>query len=148
MTDAYLQKNIEALKKQRFWLLHSYGLCLKTGIKESYTLEETDSFETLCGRFARTIDFLIRKVFRSIDAVEFDTQGTLIDTVNRAHKRGIFENMEEITQLRDIRNEIVHEYIDEALLEIFEDVLTLTPNLIKIVDNTIEITGKYIQTLD
>jgi uncharacterized protein YutE (UPF0331/DUF86 family) len=77
-------------------------------------------------------------VFRCIDDVEFETQGTLIDTVNRAHKRNLFGNLDEIKLIKDLRNEIVHEYVESNLPELFEEVLENTPKLIKIIETTIQ----------
>ena len=67
MKGSLLLQNIESLEKQLFWLKHSYDICVKIGIAENYKIDEYDSFETLCSRFGRSIDFLVRKVFRSTD---------------------------------------------------------------------------------
>jgi len=40
------------------------------------------------------------KVFRSIDAVEFENHGSLIDVLNRAQKHGFFESIEKIRQIK------------------------------------------------
>lgn len=101
------------------------------------------AYENLCSRFSRMIDFLVRKIFRSIDEVEFENQGTLIDTVNHAHKRGLFENIETIRQIKDLRNEIAHEYIDDALQDLFEDIVKQTPFLIKMAEETLKYTHQY-----
>ena len=111
MSNEILKNYIEALKKQLSWLKRSFKTCKNIGIKSDYNLDEFDSFEILTGRFSRSIDFLIRKVFRSLDDIEFEDQGTLVDVVNNAHKRSLFNNMEDIRALRDLRNEIVHEYL-------------------------------------
>lgn len=84
-----LSQNIQALKNQHNWLERSYLICQNMQIDNVYTPEEMDALETLCSRFSRSIDFLIRKVFRSIDDVEFENQGTLIDVVKNAAKRGL-----------------------------------------------------------
>ena len=144
MSTALLFKNIQALKKQLNWLERSLDICKKIGNKADFTLEELDKFETLTGRFSRSIDFLVRKVFRSLDDIEFESQGTLIDVVNNAHKRGLFKNIEDIGALRDLRNDIVHEYLDEGLKENFSELLELTPKLIEIIKTTINYSGKYI----
>ena len=144
MSTALLFKNIQALKKQLNWLERSLDICKKIGNKADFTLEELDKFETLTGRFSRSIDFLVRKVFRSLDDIEFESQGTLIDVVNNAHKRGLFKNIEDIGALRDLRNDIVHEYLDESLKENFSELLELTPKLIEIIKTTINYSGKYI----
>ncbi|MCF8261056.1 MAG: hypothetical protein K9J12_09800 [Melioribacteraceae bacterium] len=143
MSNAILKNNLESLEKQLEWLRYSYLKCERIGIRENYTNEEFDYFETLCSRFARSLDFLIRRVFRSIDDVEYEIQGTLIDVVNNALKRGLIKNEEEIREIRDIRNEIVHEYVDEGLLELLEVVLNNTNSLITIIESTIKYCEKY-----
>ena len=138
MTEELLLYNINLLKRQLEWLKHSYKQCKDIGLRKNITIDELDKFEVLCSRFSRGIDFLVRKVFRCIDDVEFETQGTLIDTVNRAHKRNLFGNLDEIKLIKDLRNEIVHEYVESNLPELFEEVLENTPKLIKIIETTIQ----------
>lgn len=131
------------LKKQRFWLDRSRNICSKLDIK-NLSVEEFDSFETLSSRFARTIDFLVRKYWRAIDTLEFENQGTLIDVVNRAEKRNFFENIEEFREMKDIRNEIVHEYLDDDLKPIFEDIRELSEKLLEIIDKSLKYGEQYI----
>lgn len=141
---ALLDENIRLLQKQMNWLEISYKECQNIGLKQTYTIDEFGKFETLCSRFSRSIDFLIRKFLRTLDAYEFETQGTLIDVVNRAHKRGLFDDIEEIRTIKDIRNTIVHEYIEDALKEVFEEVLCYTPKLLAFMSNTLHYTQKMI----
>lgn len=142
MSKKLLKQNIEYLQRQLKWLIRSYELCKTIGLKSVYSESEFDNFETLSGRFARTIDFLVRKVFRSIDDLEFEPQGTLIDTVNNALKRNLIPDINLFNNMRDLRNEIVHEYLEEELASTFKDLLELTPYLIEIVNNTIQYSNK------
>ncbi len=132
MSGAYLQELSVSLEKQLFWLDYSYQQVKDLSASENFSIEQFNQFENLCSRYARTIDFLVRKVFRCLDDVEFQNQGTLIDVVNHAHKRGLFEDIELIRQIKDIRNESVHEYLDDALQGVFADVLKTAPELITI----------------
>lgn len=84
------------------------------------------------------IDFLIRKIFRTIDEFEFENQGTLVDVVNNAHKRGLFKDIHKLRIIKDIRNTVVHEYIEDDLVEVFEEVLQYTEDLIEIINNTLK----------
>ncbi|BAF73019.1 hypothetical protein [Sulfurovum sp. NBC37-1] len=143
MSIENLLVNRVLLEKQLFWLEHSFEETTKIGLKPSYEVDEFDSYENLCSRFGRMIDFLVRKMFRAIDAVEFENQGTLIDTVNNAHKRGLFENIETIREIKDLRNAIAHEYIDDYLQELFEDIMKLTPDLIELAKITLKYTEQY-----
>jgi len=142
MSIKVLKQNIEYLQNQLKWLTRSFELCKSIGIKSTYSEIEFDNFETLSGRFARTIDFLVRKVFRSIDDLEFESQGTLIDTVNNALKRNLIPDRNLFNNMRDLRNEIAHEYLEEELASTFKDLLELTPYLIEIVNNTIHYSHK------
>jgi len=132
-----LLQDFELLKKQLFWIELSYNECAQIGIKETYTIEEFGKFETLCSRYSRGIDFLIRKIFRTIDAYEFENQGTLVDVVNNAHKRGLFEDIDELRIMKDIRNTIAHEYIEDDLVNVFDEVLEYTQKLIEIINSTL-----------
>ena len=139
-----LRLDYTLLKKQLSWLQLSVQECRNIEIKEHYTVEEFGKFEILCSRYSRGIDFLIRKIFRTIDAYEFENQGTLIDVVNHAHKRGLFEDIEELRMMKDIRNTIVHEYIEDALVEVFDEVLEYSEKLLVIIENTLAYIDKKI----
>ena len=138
-----LVNDFHLLQKQLFWIDISFNECRNIGIKEKYSIEEFTKFETLCSRYSRGIDFLIRKMFRTLDEYEFENQGTLIDVVNNAHKRGLFEDIDELRIMKDIRNTIVHEYIEDDLVEVFDEVLEYTAKLIHIINTTM----KYINNI-
>jgi len=137
MMKQKLLQDFELLKKQLFWIELSYNESIQIGIKETYTIEEFGKFETLCSRYSRGIDFLIRKIFRTIDAYEFENQGTLVDVVNNAHQRGLFEDIDELRIMKDIRNTIAHEYIEDDLVDVFDEVLEYTQKLIEIINTTL-----------
>ncbi len=141
-----LIENIQALESQYYWLERSYLICKEIPIGDHYKPEEMDALETLCSRFSRSIDYLIRKVFRSIDDVEFENQGTLIDVVNNAAKRGLIDSTEKMREIKEIRNEIVHEYRVEGIQSLFSDVLDSTPIVLVMMQNTINYGGKYVKT--
>lgn len=125
------------LQKQLSWIQISFDECSKIGIKKEYSIEEFGKFETLCSRYSRGIDFLIRKIFRTLDEYEFENQGTLIDVVNNAHKRGLFDDIEKLRIMKDVRNTIAHEYIEDDLVEVFDEVLQYCETLIIIIENTL-----------
>ena len=137
-----LLADYQLLKKQLFWVQLSFDECSLIGIKKAYSVDEFGKFETLCGRYSRGIDFLIRKIFRTLDMYEFENQGTLVDVVNNAHKRGLFDDIEQIRFMKDIRNTIVHEYVEDALVSVFDEVLEYTTILITIMQTTLH----YIET--
>ena len=143
MIKEKLLNDKKLLLKQLSWIEISYTQCLDIGIKKEYDIDEFGKFETLCSRYSRGIDFLIRKIFRTLDEYEFENQGTLVDVVNNAHKRELFEDIDELRIMKDIRNTIAHEYIEDNLTEVFEEVLLYTKSLINIINTTL----KYLNNL-
>jgi uncharacterized protein YutE (UPF0331/DUF86 family) len=103
-------------------------------VKEQYTEDEFDEFENLTSRYARMLDVILNKVFRSIDAVELEDGGTLLDVVNRAEKRGIVASADRVRDLKDLRNDIVHEYETDDLRPLFQQTLDATPELFDIAE--------------
>ena len=145
MMQEKLSQDLKLLEKQIYWLSLSFNECEIIGIKPNYTDEEFGKFETLCSRYSRSIDFLIRKIFRSIDEYEFENQGTLIDVVNNAHKRGLVQDIELLRTMKDVRNTIVHEYIEEELLPVFEEVMDYTYKLIDMMSATADYIKRLVE---
>jgi len=136
MMKEKLAQDLQLLDKQMRWLDLSYQQCNKIGIKNQYSIDEFGYYETLCSRYSPGIDFLIRKIFRTLDEYEFENQGTLIDVVNNAHKRNLFQNIDQLRLMKDMRNTIVHEYIEDHLVDVFEGVLGYSDSLLGIMKNT------------
>jgi len=113
-------------------------------IKEDFNEQEYDSLETLASRFARVSDILLQKIFRSIDNVELEERGTLLDAINRMNKRGIIESIDVMREIRELRNQIVHEYVKTNLQKVFVDILEYTPKLIQISEKVFEYCKKYL----
>jgi hypothetical protein len=138
-----LKRNLESLSSSIDWLRRSYDICKSIKAGDSYTAEDFDHFENLTSRYARTTDLLIGKVFRSIDWVELMNSGSIIDAANGAEKRGIVDSVSDLRDLKDIRNEIAHEYETEDIRTLFAQVLEATSLLFEIADKTAKYCEKY-----
>ena len=138
-----LHDTLKDLDESRRWLQRSYDACQAIGSKYAYSDDEFDAFETLTGRFARTCDLIVQKSFRSIDKVELEDRGTLLDALNRAHKRGLIASIDEIRIVRELRNEIVHEYRRANLQKLFQSILTQTPTIFSLMDRIHDYCRQY-----
>lgn len=150
MTDQMrllLIRELKVLDDARQVLVYSFNKCRAIGIKETYQPEELESFESFSGRFARLSDILIQKIFRLVDELDLDTQGTIRDRINRAEKKGLIISRDVFIEIRMVRNDIAHEYLPEAIHDIFGKVLSLTPHLLDGVERTIAYCNKYTQTV-
>jgi uncharacterized protein YutE (UPF0331/DUF86 family) len=86
---------------------------------EGATEKQLESAEAFTGRFARSADLLVNKVLRSLDRMELNPEGTLLDVINRAEKRGLVGRAEELREMKDVRNMIAHDYAGARAAEIF-----------------------------
>ena len=74
-----------------------YSFQQVTGLPDTLqdaTERQLESAEAFTGRFARAVDLLVNKVLRSLDRAELRADGTLLDVVNRAEKRGFVTHAE------------------------------------------------------
>lgn len=138
-----LVQELKLLNDARDVLLYSFNKCTAIGIKETYEPEELESFESFTGRFARMSDILIQKIFRLVDELDLDSQGTVRDRINRAEKKELIDSSDVFVEIRMVRNDIAHEYLPEAIHDMFGKVLTLTPHLLDSVERTVTYCTKY-----
>jgi uncharacterized protein YutE (UPF0331/DUF86 family) len=139
-----LRENINVLNLSAYWVRHSYEQTASIETKTEYETEEFDKLENLTSRYARTTDMLVNKVLRSIDTVESEDIGTIIDIMNRAEKRGIVTSAELLHTIKDLRNNIVHEYKIAEITRFFADVKKYTPLLLDIIKKVNKYCEKYL----
>jgi hypothetical protein len=138
-----LRKELRLLTKAGDVLQYTYDLCSGIEIKGEFSQNELDKLELLTARFARTSDLLIQKTLRTIDELELEPEGTVRDRINKAEKRGIISNSGQLIEIRELRNQIAHDYLPEELNEIFGLVVELTPVLLGSIENIIKYSQKF-----
>jgi len=139
-----LQENINKLNLSAEWVQRSYEQTKAIERKDVYSIDEFDKLENLASRYARTTDMLVNKVLRSMDTVESEDIGTIIDIMNRAEKRGIVESAELLHTIKDLRNNIVHEYQITEITKFFTDVIRYAPVLLEIIKNVNSYCARYL----
>ena len=125
-----LQKELGILSDATSILEYSFNKCGRIGIKKDYEPEELESFESLTVRFSRLSDIVIQKPLRLVDELDLETPGTVRDRINRAEKKELISSADTFVEIRMVRNDIAHEYLPEAVQELFGTVLQLTPPLL------------------
>jgi uncharacterized protein YutE (UPF0331/DUF86 family) len=132
-------KNLEDFKNNLEWLRKSIKKCQELADKDpkSLTDSQLEAIEALFSRFSRSIDMLINRILRGIDILEFEDVGTKLDIAIRAEKRGFVESFEELVALKDLRNELAHEYVGENLHEKLKEVLYASKKVLEISERVI-----------
>jgi hypothetical protein len=101
---------------------------------------QRESCEALTSRFARLCDLLVQRLFRTLDQIELADEGTMLDRLARAEKRGIITSVEEWRELRELRNEIAHDYLIESSDRVLTEAHRRSPVLLE----TVEKLGAYV----
>jgi hypothetical protein len=126
-----LRENLAGLRLALASLERTWQATRTLGNGPDYKDEELDLIEVLGARFARTTDFLVNKVLRSLDRYELEPEGTLIDVINRAEKRGLIEQARDLRRMKELHNEIVHEYLPQPQVELLADLRDQVPLLLE-----------------
>lgn len=143
-----LKEELQLMDKATDILNYSYDTCSKIGIKEEYSYDELDRFESFTGRFARLSDLLIQKIFRLIEEIELESPGTVRDRINKAEKKELIDSSDIFIEIRVTRNLVAHEYIQDKIQEMFKKVLEYTPHLLDGVKRVKNHCQKYLQETD
>jgi uncharacterized protein with HEPN domain len=115
-------------------LQYSVNAIDQFGIKSEYTENEYEAFESLTARFARATDILTQKVLKTFFQIIQENFHTFLDVADLAEKFEIVEKAETLIVLRDLRNQIAHEYEEEELNRLFGEIVNNTPELIRIIE--------------
>jgi uncharacterized protein YutE (UPF0331/DUF86 family) len=130
-----LDENLKSLAKSLEILDHSYVKCGRISLKKHYDLDEQESFEALASRFARTSDILTQKVLKTFFMLMQEDIKGIIDGANFLEKIGVLENADDLLNIRELRNQIAHEYVDIDLQALFSDIIRNVPLLKTIISN-------------
>ncbi len=106
--------------------------------KDNLTIAEKESCEALTARFARLCDFLFNRAFRTVDQIELVEEGTGIDRLNRMEKRGVISSTNLWRKLRDLRNDIAHEYLIRKSDRVLHETVLHSADLLQTVDQYIK----------
>ena len=140
----YALEIIEMLTKSAERLKYSYSKVQQIDLDtEDFTEEELETIESLCSRFARISDILLQKAFRFLDIYEFDGYDFPVPKrITLAERRKLIPSTETFKYIRELRNEVAHNYATDYYIDLFKEIFKYTPTLFEIVDNTIEYLNK------
>ena len=126
-----LQSEWELLNAAVDTLKLSVLKCQSIGNKAQYSFEELESFDSLTSKFNRASDIYSQKVLRSVWMLLHEAFVPFIDMMNKGEKMILVKSADQMIEIRDLRNQIAHEYIPEAIRDLVPEVIELTIKLIE-----------------
>jgi hypothetical protein len=89
----------------------SYDRCKDISLlSDDLTMEDSDALDALTSKFARTSDLYTQKFLNGLLRLKRVDAQTYVDKMNNCEKAGIILSAESMIAIRDLRNEIAHEY--------------------------------------
>jgi hypothetical protein len=129
-----LQNALEQIQSARSAmeaLCYSYEIKPDLAQAALFSQADWEHWDAFTVRFSRLADILTKKVFRALDKSDFlENQSSFIDRIFRAEKRQLIADVTVWKQIRELRNQLVHEYANENLIPLLRMVEQLTPELI------------------
>lgn len=124
-----LQSEWELLQAAVSTLKLSVLKCQSIGIKETYSFEELESFDSLTSKFNRTSDIFTQKVLRTVWMLLHEPFVPFIDMMNKCEKMALLTSADQMIEIRDMRNQIAHEYLPDAIRDLVPEAIELTTSL-------------------
>lgn len=132
-----LREGVSHLEQAIEHLVSSHRRCSRSRpARGRLSPSQLESWEAFSARFARASDLLIQKVFTTVFRLLKEPPATIIDRIQRAEKPGLIMNADLLLEIRDVRNQIAHEYAEEDLIEVFKSARQLAPAMRRAVAQT------------
>lgn len=131
-----LQQNWRFLSQSVETLELSVDKCSNIKRGSNFSFEEQESIDSLTSKFSRTSDIFTQKLLRGVWALLHESYEPFIDFMNKAEKLNIIHSSDEMLNIRDLRNQIAHEYLPEAIGELMIEVIESYPSLKRNISKT------------
>jgi uncharacterized protein YutE (UPF0331/DUF86 family) len=128
-----LRNELDNLDKAAAYLAASVGRSGNLLGRGDLSPDELERLESMASRFARLSDVLTQRVMRLVDDLELTPEGSLLDRIQRAEKRGWVQSAEDLIRIRELRNLVAHEYAADRMAEIYAGIARLAPTLLAVV---------------
>lgn len=124
----------QQLHKALNYLSYSYNKVQQLPDEQAELDQESlETWESFAARFSRVADIFLAKYIRCCLLIDDPAyRGSFRDSMNRAEKLGLIDDVEHWMSIRAMRNLAVHEYAEENLSNYFQNLKHYTPALLGI----------------
>jgi hypothetical protein len=130
IVQSVLKANREVLDQALPSFRRSLEKCRSLYLNGPRTFEVEESLDALTSKFARVSDIFTQKVLKSLVLLTREDAPTFIDRMNLCEKLGVITSAADLIEIRDLRNQIAHEYLSENLTEVYVDCMALSEKLL------------------
>jgi hypothetical protein len=144
IVQSVLKANREVLDQALPSFRRSLEKCRSLYLNGPRTFEVEESLDALTSKFARVSDIFTQKVLKSLILLTREDAPTFVDRMNLCEKLGVISSAADLIEIRDLRNQIAHEYLSENLTEVYEDCMALSEKLLTEIQIAHPVIERYI----
>jgi len=147
--DRFLQ-TLDVVTRQAEHLAYSRSRLFENRIDDGWVESLTENpelaerLEAFISRFGRMQDTIANKLLPRWLLALAETPGSQIETLNRAERLGVVDNVEQWLEARNLRNRLVHEYMEDP--ESFAEDLLLAREFSQMLIDTYNRMQDYVKT--
>jgi len=146
IVQSVLRANREVLDQAIPSFSKSLEKCRSLNLAGPRSFEVEESLDALTSKFARVSDIFTQKVLKSLVLLTREDAPTFVDRMNLCEKLGVISSAADLIEIRDLRNQIAHEYLSDNLTEIYGDCLTLSEKLLTEIQIAHPIIERYLKS--
>jgi hypothetical protein len=147
IVQSVLRSNREVLDQALPSFRRSLEKCQSLDLNGPRSFEEEESLDALTSKFARVSDIFTQKVLKSLVLLTREDAPTFVDRMNLCEKLGIISSVADLIEIRDLRNQIAHEYLAENLTEVYRDCMLLSEKLLAEIQTAHSGINRILETL-
>jgi len=144
-----LEKNLEILSRLEGAFKDSLNHIQEIDVLSLETFRDYEPVDAFFDRFERIVDNLFQATFRTLYEIEnLSSPVSLMELSSFVVKIWIADNLEELIQLKKLRNKIAHEYIWLWILnteDFINEILSKKDLLFQIIQNVRAYSQKYLR---
>jgi len=111
-------------------LKYSLKKAERIDLSKELSADEFELFDSFSSRFLRLYEVLVNTVIRTILIIVNESGDTYLDNLHTSEKLNLITSTKDIDEIRKLRNQVAHEYLDHEWKEIYEKLLKQAPLLL------------------
>ena len=129
-----LREEMMALRRSSDNLKYSLRKAQTIELQPTMSEEEYEVLDSFLSRFMRMYEVLVNQVLRTTLQVIAEGKDTWLDNMNQAEKLGFISSRQDMNAVRELRNMVAHEYLNEEWMLIYQRLIEKSPILFTSLD--------------
>jgi len=125
-----LKKELVTMDRAISNLKYSLKKAERIDLSKELSADEFELFDSFSSRFLRLYEVLVNTVIRTILIIVNESGDTYLDNLHTSEKLNLITSTKDIDEIRKLRNQVAHEYLDHEWKEIYEKLLKQAPLLL------------------